>query len=101
MTLPYRSNLAAWPTPFQGHLQPHRIALTYIITFNPQSTAVIALEVKTMDFILRFQKGDYLALALILPAAAAILVTVAMLRMNGYTGAWATLTMTLTNPPTS
>ena len=61
---------------------------------------MIALEVKTMDFILRFLKGDYLALALILPAAAAILVTVSMLLMNSFTETWETLAMTLTNPPT-
>ncbi len=53
-----------------------------------------------MDFILRFLKGDYLALALILPAAVAILMTVAMLLMNSYSETWETLTMTFTNPPT-
>ena len=52
-----------------------------------------------MDFILRFLKGDYLALALILPVAVAILVTVTMLLMNSYTEIWETLPRTLTNPP--
>ncbi len=53
-----------------------------------------------MDIILRFLKGDYLALALILPAAVAILVTVTILLMNSYSETWETLPMTLTNPPT-
>jgi uncharacterized membrane protein YraQ (UPF0718 family) len=43
---------------------------------------VIALEVKRMGIILRFLKGDYLALAL---TAVALMVTVAMLLMNSYT----------------
>ncbi len=42
---------------------------------------MIALEVKRMDIILRFLKGDYFALAL---TAVALMVTVAMLPMNSY-----------------
>lgn len=54
-----------------------------------------------MDFIRRFLKGDYLALAHILPGAIGILVWVAVLLMNSYTEAGETLGMTLINRTTS